>query len=202
MCLRKGRNWLPGSHHQQWRCKNGPFKAKGSSRLAEAKNTYWNKAIPQVHWLLSILHSQILQNCTTSSRPYKEKHHMEMGRTSAMGIWRTKNTHVPRASVTTTGLWEEVLPLSWHILIWHGRRTLTGGKTPYTIASQTTKTHFTPHSILFSHVHTNQKELLYLWKGATSHDESPCTLKTVPRMDKGTIRNYDGSCKFTILEVT
>ena len=125
-----------------------------------------------------------------------------MGRTSTMGIRRIEKTHVFWTSTTTTGLRKKVLPSSRHIIIWCGHRTLAGGKTPHTIAGQATKTHFTPYSLLLGHIHTNWKELQHLRKRTASHDESPRPLETIPRMDKRTIHNHDGSCKSTILEVT
>ena len=155
MCLREGRNRLFGSYHWQWHRKNGSFKAKGSSGLAEAKNAYRNKAIPWIHRLLSILYSQILQNRMTTLGSYKERSHVEMGRMATMGIQRAKDTYVLWTSITTTRLWKEVLPPSRCVIIRRGRRTLAGGKTPYANTSQTTQTHFTSHSILFSHVHPN-----------------------------------------------
>ena len=71
-------------------------------------------------------------------------------------------THVSRTSVTTTGLWKEILPPSRRILIRRGRRTLAGGKTPYTITSQTTETHLIPYSVLLGDVHSNRKKLRHL----------------------------------------
>ena len=125
-----------------------------------------------------------------------------MGRMSTMGIWGIEKMHVLWTSTTTTRFWEKVLPSSRHVIIQHGCRTLAGEKTPHTDVSQTTQTHFTPHSILLSHIHPNREKLWYLWKGTASRDESPCTLETIPRLDKRTVCNHDGSCKPTILEVT
>ena len=125
-----------------------------------------------------------------------------MGRTSTKSLRGTETTHVFWTSIATTGLQKKVLSPSRCITVRRGRRTLAGGKTPYTNASQTTKTHFTPHSVLLGHIYTNRKKLRHLRKGAASRDESPCTLETIPRLDKRTICNHDRSCKPTILEIT
>ena len=109
--------------------------------------------------------------------------------------------YVPRSSITTTRLWKEVLSPSQCVLIQRGRCTLAGGKTPYTINGQATKTHFTPHSVLFGDVYTNQKELRHIQKRTASCDEGPRALETILRLDKGTICNYDRSCESAILEV-
>ena len=202
MCLQKGWNQLPGSYHWQWHRKNGPLKAERSSRLAETKNAHQDKTIPWFHQLLPVLHPQIFQNHTTPFEPYKKGYHMEFRRKTTMGIWGTKDMHVLQTSPTATRFWEEILSSGRCIFIRRGCHTLAGGKTPYTIISQTTKAHSTPHSILLSHIHTNQKKLRHLWKGTVSHDESPRTLETILGMDERTIHNHDRPHEPTILKIT
>ena len=45
-------------------------------------------------------------------------------------------------------------------------------------------------------------KLQHLRKGTASHDEGPCTLETISRMDKRTIHNHDRPHKPAVLEVT
>ena len=105
-------------------------------------------------------------------------------------------------STNATWFQQEVLPPSQCIGIWHGRHTLTRGKTYLPFTPQMHKTSTEPNSILFSNIHTSWKKLQHLWKRTTGNNEISSPLMTISRMDEGTLHDPYWSCQPTILEVT
>src|ERR1700730_5301758 len=91
MCLRTDRNRLPRGHRRKQPTAHGSWEITRCCRLASPKNTYGYMKVPRVHRVLSILHSKLLEDSETTTRPYKESSDMELGTKTVPSLRGTQN---------------------------------------------------------------------------------------------------------------
>ncbi len=128
MCLRTGRNRLPGCYCRTRYAKNGPKEDTRGSGLVSANYRYQSTPIPGVHRVLPVLYPKLLENCPTTPRPYKEDNPMALGQTPSRSVRDPKTPHVPKPCVTPTQLRKTLLPSNRRLRIWRGRHTLASGR--------------------------------------------------------------------------
>ena len=177
-----------------------PKKDQRGSWMKNSHKSHRNLPIPRVHWILLLLHTQLLQNCTTTPRSDKESYSLAMDRSPLQGVWRTEDAHVPTTCPHSARFPKVLLFPGWHLCIQPGGCTLTTGNIiPH--PSKMLKTSTTSHSILLSHVHSHWTQLWHLWAGTTSCDAIPSTLEMISRMDKGTLHHPHWPQELAKLEV-
>ena len=200
MCIWTGRNRLPRCHCRKKSAKDGSQENQRCSWLENPHKSHRNSPVLRIYWILLLFHTQLLQNCTTTLRPYKEGYSMEMDRLPFQGLWRIEDAHVPATGPYSNRLSETLLPPSRCLCLWPGGCTLTGGKIiPH--PSKTLKTSTTSHCILLSHFYTYRTQPQHLWARTTSCDAVPSALETIPGLDKGTLHHPHWPQKLAILEV-
>jgi hypothetical protein len=106
---------------------------------------------------------------------------------------------VLQPSTNPTKFHRKILPLNWCVHIRHGHRALAEGKELST-SMKTCKTKNPSNHILLGNIHTYGMKLWHLWTGATSHNEIPNTLVTIPGLDERTIYNTNWPCQPPVLE--
>src|SRR5258708_37201403 len=102
MHIRANRNRLPRCDRRSRYAKDGPKEDTRSCRLVTTKDRYRSKAIPGVHRVLPIFYTQLLKNCTSSSRPNQEDHTLALGQTSTMSLRNPKDLDVSKTCPSPT----------------------------------------------------------------------------------------------------
>src|SRR5712671_7758401 len=153
--------------------------------------------VSRLHWVLPLLHSQLLTRRTTPTGLNKESDPMGLGRSPNKSLRNPKSARVHETSADPTAIRQAIRTPYRCIGIWRGHHTLTRGRYQ---PPKTFKTTPPSHRLLLSNVHPNRKELQHLRARTSSGPESPTKLETTPRMDAATVHPHHGSRQPHILE--
>src|ERR1700730_4130649 len=102
MRLRTNRDRLFGSHCRKQPTPHGPREAAWCSRLASPKNAHRYTKIPWIHWILSLLYPQLLENSETTTRSDEESSNMGLGTKTIPSFRRTEDEDVQKPSPDAT----------------------------------------------------------------------------------------------------
>ncbi len=128
MCLRTGRNRLPGCHCRTRHAKDGPKKDTRSGGLVPTDHCHWSMTIPRIHRVLPILHPELFKNHLTPPRSHKENDPMALGWASVQGLQNPKNPNVSKTRTSPTKLCKTFLSPNWCLCIWRGCHTLASSR--------------------------------------------------------------------------
>src|SRR5712672_4067459 len=107
---------------------NGPHQNQGGSRMAVPEKPHRRPLIFRFHWILPLLHPQLLARRTTFTRPDKESDPMDLGRSPDEGLRNPKNAHVHKTGADPTTIRQAICTSHRRISIWRGHHTLTRGR--------------------------------------------------------------------------
>src|SRR5713226_1536921 len=107
---------------------DGSQKDTRSSRLVPANYCHGSTPISRIYRVLSILHSELLQDCPTTLGSHKKDNPMALGSTPVHSIRNPEDSHVPKTRSTPTKLRKTILPPNRRFRIWRGRHTLASGR--------------------------------------------------------------------------
>src|SRR5712672_3794902 len=118
--------------------------------------------VSRLHWILPLLHSQLLTRRTTPTGLNEESDPMGLGRSPNKSLRNPKSARMHETSADPTAIRQAVHTPYRCIGIWRGRHTLTRGRYQPT---KTLKTPPPPDCLLLGNVYTDREELRYLRKG-------------------------------------
>src|SRR5216683_5298939 len=103
--------------------------------------------IPGFHWLLLILHTRILTDCSPTPRPHQTSHSVALERQRATRLRGAQRQNGQQTYPTTTRLQQNLLPANGCLEVWS-----RSGAVPRWRSQRSHPKKETPHCLLFSHV--------------------------------------------------
>src|SRR5712672_1668205 len=134
--------------------------------MAVPEKPHRRPLVLRFHWILPLLHPQLLTRRTTFARPDKESDPVDLGRGPDEGLRNPKNAHVHKTGADPTAIRQAICTSHRRISIWRGHHTLTRGRHQPT---KTFKTPPPPYCLLLSDVYTDREKLRHLRTRTTSN---------------------------------
>ncbi len=94
--------WLSGSTHRRRIGPDGTVKGQPSQELDPSLEHLRSPEVPQLHWLLPVLHPRVLTNCQTIARPHKTSNDMALGWERTISIWNPEGQNGQQTYSTAT----------------------------------------------------------------------------------------------------
>src|SRR5712675_188908 len=178
MRLRTKTHRIPRSHFTTRNHPHGPDQNARSSGLASTNHGDRCSVVLRLYRVLSILHSQLLQNRKTPPTVDKKRLGLGVGTRPKTSVRTLEDVNVSTPSTCPTKLPQTIRRTHRRIGLWRGRHTLTRGRNAP--KRQNLETITPPHSLLLSHVHPSRKKLRHLRERTLSRSQSTKTLETSP----------------------
>jgi hypothetical protein len=102
MRIREGTGRILGSYPERRDHSDGPIEDKRSSRLASPQQHQRRSSLLGIHWLLPLLHPQLLEDRMTARRAHKESYPLPLATQPTKCLRDAKNLDVQEADPATT----------------------------------------------------------------------------------------------------
>src|SRR5712672_4094704 len=119
---------VPRSYPPTWNNPYGSNQDPGCSRLAMTNHGHRRAILPGFYWVLSILHTQLFENCETPPVVNPKRHTMGMGRRPEMCVRTLEDPDVPAPHASPAKLQQTIRCPHRCFSLWCGHHTLTRGR--------------------------------------------------------------------------